>query len=201
MSLLWKISKCFLSYLPTLKWHWADDMITKLHFCRLKGFDRRQTQLVLSHSSCYMLLYADQGSCTFPYQSTVLNIGDVEPACICFRVHGDTASIQSAQGLGGGACLASCIRLRLWCWVKTSRTCSGSWEKSGRCISSIEYYKLISLKSIIPSVLEVLGTEWAANHNYTFPLRFGFSESLISFRSLNRLSPCSKHLFSWKCVL
>lgn len=32
-----------------------------------------------------MLLYSDQGSCTFPYQSTVLDIRDVEPGCICFR--------------------------------------------------------------------------------------------------------------------
>lgn len=63
----------------------ASAAITQPPFWRLKGFGRRQTHLVSSHSSSYMLLYADQGSCTFPYQSTVLDIRDVEPGCICFR--------------------------------------------------------------------------------------------------------------------
>lgn len=63
----------------------ASDSITQLPFWRLKGFSRRQTHLVSSHSSSHMPLYTDQGSCTFPYQSTVLDIRDVEPSCICFR--------------------------------------------------------------------------------------------------------------------
>ncbi len=63
----------------------ASDSITQLPFWRFKGFCRRQTHLVSSHSSSHMLLYTDQGSCTFPYQSTVLDIRDVEPCCICFR--------------------------------------------------------------------------------------------------------------------
>lgn len=63
----------------------ANDSITQLPSWRLKGFSRRQTHLVSSHSSSHMLLYTDQGSCTFPYQSTVLDIRDVEPCCIRFR--------------------------------------------------------------------------------------------------------------------
>lgn len=52
-----------------------------------------------------LVFYADQGSCTSPYQSTVLDIADVEPGCICFRViQTNTTSIQRALELD-----ASCI--------------------------------------------------------------------------------------------
>lgn len=78
---------------------------TQLPFWKLKSVGRRQTHLVFKS---YMLLYADQGSCTFPYQSTVLDIRDVEPGRICFRVlRMDIALIQLVLGVGG--CVAGCI--------------------------------------------------------------------------------------------
>lgn len=74
--------------------------------------------MVSSHSSSYMLHYSNQGSCTFPYQSTGLDIRGAEPGCIFFRDGNDTALIQSALVLDVRSCLTSYIGSCLHCESK-----------------------------------------------------------------------------------
>lgn len=60
-----------------------------------------------------MLSYSDQGSCTFPYQSTGLDIRGAEPGCICFGA--DTTLIPAALVLDVRSCLTSYIESDLHC--------------------------------------------------------------------------------------
>lgn len=63
-----------------------------------------------------MLLYSDWDVLTFLYQSTVLDIWDVDTDCICFRVlQNDTTPVQLALDAGG--CLGSCIWPHCEVWI------------------------------------------------------------------------------------
>lgn len=74
--------------------------------------------MVSSHSSSYMLHYSNQGSCTFPNQSGVLDIRGAEPGCIFFRDGSNTALIQNALVLDVRSCLTSYIGSCLDCESK-----------------------------------------------------------------------------------